>query len=126
MPRKIALVFLIVVNPLCVSLYLYYASSIWAPPEERGLYGGPGDPIIWGLSAFPWLAAGVLANIAVIPIIASGLFRHKDKRLFFVWCTFVLAWTSAIVYDNFRQYNGSLVSQDALGPGRPAHGPPKN
>jgi hypothetical protein len=125
MPRKIAFVFLILANPLCVSLYLFYASWIWAPPEEQGLYGGPGDPIIWGLSALPWLAAGAFANVVVIPIIASDVFRHKDIHLFLVWCTFVLVWIAALVYDNSRQYNGNLASQDTFSPGQRAHDPPK-
>lgn len=125
-PRRIAFIFLILANPLCLVLYLYYASWIWAAPEEQGLYGGPGDPIIWGLSALPWLAAGAFVNIVVIPIVATDLFRHKNVRLFLMWCTFVLVWISAIAYDSSRQYNGSLVSEDRFAPGASAHGPPRN
>ncbi len=121
--RNNALVFLIVTNLLSVSLYLYFASWIWAPPEEQGLYRGPGDPIIWAFLAFPWLAAGAVVNILVIPRIVNNLLYYRDLRLFFVWFTFVLAFISAFEYDRSRQYNGSLVSQDTFAPRRAGHGP---
>jgi hypothetical protein len=126
-PRKNALVFVVVTNLLVVSLYLYFASWIWAPPEDQGLYGGPGDPIIWAFLAFPCLAAGVFTNIVVIPRIANKVFYHKDLRLLFVWGACVFVFISAFEYDRSRQYNGSLVSQDRFAPpGQPSHGAQKD
>jgi hypothetical protein len=119
--RNGVLVFVVVANLLTTPLFLYFTSRFWAPPGEEGLWGGPGDPIFWTLLAFPWLAAGAFANLAVIPRIATEVFYRKDFRLLFIWCVCVLLFASAYVYDGSRQFNGSLVSEDKFAPAQPDH-----
>jgi hypothetical protein len=110
--RNGALVFVAVANLLATPLFLYFSSRIWAPRGQEGLWGGPGDAIIWTSLAFPWLVFGAFANIVVIPRIATEVFYRKDFRILFVWCACVLVFASAYVYDWSRQFNGNLVSED--------------
>lgn len=121
--RKRTLVLLVVINLLSVSLYLCFASLIWAAPGDRGLYGGPGDPIIWAFFAFPWLMVSVLVNIAAIPRIVSDLVYHRDFRRLFISLTCLFILICAFEYDRSRQYNGSLLSQRSPAPEQPSHRP---
>jgi hypothetical protein len=112
---------MVVANLSAIPLFLYFSSRIWAPRGQEGLWGGPGDAIIWTYLAFPWLAFGAFANIIVIHRVAVEIFYNKDFRLLFIWCTCPLVFFSAWVYDGSRQFNGSLVSDDNFTPRSPSH-----
>lgn len=124
--RNGALVFVVVANLLATPLFLYFSSEVWAPHGEEGLWGGPGDAIVWTYLAFPWLAFGAFANIVVIPRIAAEFFYRRDLRSLFIWCACLLVFFSAWFYDGSRQFNGSLVSQDKFAPGQSNHGSAKD
>ena len=110
--RRTTLVILSVLNVFCLSLYLFFASWIWAPADESGLLGGPGDPIIWTFAAFPFLMAGIVASIIIIPRIICDIFYYKDFRLLAVSSISIILFLSAFEYDRSRQYNGNLVTRD--------------
>jgi hypothetical protein len=108
---------LAVVNVTGIALFLVSASLIWAPPEEKGLYGGPGDPIIWTFFAFPFLAICTLFNFVMSRGVLIQLFYYRDWRPFLLWLMIIAIWFGAIRYDASRHYDGSWVSQD--NPGNP-------
>ncbi|RBP15894.1 hypothetical protein DFR50_107164 [Roseiarcus fermentans] len=82
--RNRALLFLMLANVSAVSLFLYFGSQLWAPPGQEGLWGGPGDPILWTFLAFPWLFVGALANIVVIPRIVAEVYYNRDLPLLLI------------------------------------------
>lgn len=93
-------------NIFGILLYLYYASRIWASPGEEGLPGGPGDPIIWTLSAFPVLVIFFLTNMAWLLLIINQWRRNKDWRPLIVFLFVCAFWFGAHYYDLARQYTG--------------------
>lgn len=109
--RNGVLLFLVVTNLLTIPLFLYFSSKFWAPLAEGGPGDGPGDALLWGRLAFPWLAAGVIVNISLFPKVIIEVFYRKDFRFFFIWCACILIFFAAWMYDNSRQ------PEDYLAPG---------
>ncbi len=121
--RNGVLVFLILANLLAIPLFLYFSSWIWAPQGQEGLWGGPGDAIIWTSLAFPWLIFGAFCNVVVIPRIATEVYYRKDFQILCIWSVCTLLLSSAYVYDGSHQYNGSLVAEGKIMPTKPSgHG----
>lgn len=87
-------------NILGIAAYLYLSSSTWVPPKEPA--GGPGDPIVWMLTAFPVIAACAILN--VIWIIRIFLRRGTRWGLAAIWLLVEVAWFSANRYDAYRSH----------------------
>jgi hypothetical protein len=113
--RNGALVLLVVANLLAIPLFLYFSSRFWTPAGEEGPLDGPGGALLWMFLAFPWLAAGALTNIAVIPRISTELLYRRDFRLLFIWCACLFIFLSAWVYDRSRQSNDYLAPDQGHG-----------
>jgi len=109
---KITKWLLIFVNIPGIALFLYFASKIWAPAADKGLYGGPGDPIIWTFLAFPFLAICTLVNFIASRGVLIRFFYHRDWRLFALYIVIIAAWIGAVKYDFSRPYDGSRLSQE--------------
>jgi hypothetical protein len=101
---------LLAVNIPGIALFLYFASGIWAPRGQEGLYYDAGDSVAWGLTAFPLLAVSALVNLIMSRSIFIHLFYYRDWRLFLVWLAIVLIWVSVIKYDSGRHFDGSRMS----------------
>ena len=102
----------IATNALGLLLYLYFASWIWAPPSEKGLYGGPGDPIIWVVFAFPFLLGFAVLNFLVFVSALVRAILYMKWRFFFIASFVIFAWCAAYTYDATRQYDGSWLQND--------------
>jgi len=102
----------IAVNIVGIVLYLYFASRIWAPPGESGLEGGPGDPFIWVISAFPFLAVCFIVNIIWLALMLFKLRKSSAWIGLLLWIFLMAAWLGANRYDVYRQYTGSPVQND--------------
>jgi hypothetical protein len=94
-------------NACAVLLYLYFASRVWPPAEWRKLNWaerhGPGDDIIWGLTAFPTLLVATILNLAVLGWVAWNRRRAGRSGITaWAWCIPAL-WLLAIVVDRYRQ-----------------------
>lgn len=68
---------LVIANFIGMSLYLYFSSFLWAPASQKGLVGGPGDPFLWGISAFPVLLFCFIMNL----IWAIALFVQMRRNM---------------------------------------------
>jgi hypothetical protein len=101
---------LLAVNIPGIALFLYFASGIWVPRGQEGLYYDAGDSVAWGLTAFPLLAVSALVNLIMSRSIFIHLFYYRDWRLFLVWLAIVLIWLSVIKYDSGRHFDGSRMS----------------
>jgi hypothetical protein len=76
---------LIAVNVPGIAIFLFFASWVWAPPGQEGLYYDAGDSIGWTLLAFPFLAICTLFNFIASRSVLIRLFYHRD------WMPFLLA-----------------------------------
>ncbi|QAU23075.1 hypothetical protein EO087_02960 [Dyella sp. M7H15-1] len=103
----------VAINAIGLILYLYFSSRIWAPADEAGLMGGPGDPILWAMTALPFLIVCSLINILWFVMILLRKKRSSFLKSFFVWVLVVAAWILANRYDEYRQYRGTVVMQHA-------------
>jgi hypothetical protein len=97
MSKKAALIW-VLPNILGIIAFLYLSSWSWLEPGAPA--GGPGDPIVWMLTAFPILAACSILNVIWIIRIVVKRDRHWKSAV--VWLLFVLAWYSAYRYDVYR------------------------
>src|SRR6185437_10283680 len=111
----------ILANVAGLITYLYFASWIWAPLGDRSLPGGPGDPIIWGLTAFPVLAVCSLMNVVWIVLIFLSAQRDKRWRDMMTCLIVIAIWISVNRYDEHRQYRGDDVAIGHQSPSAPAH-----
>lgn len=100
-------------NTIGVFIYLYFASRIWAPYGEEGLLGGSGDPIIWGLTAFPVLAFFSIVNLVWVILILYRFRDNRDWRSLVIWFVVLIFWGCTLGYDYSRQYNGNKVIVDS-------------
>ena len=100
-------------NAISLCLYLYFAALIWAPASEKGLYGGPGDPILWGAFAFPFLFLSTLLNFFVFVSSIVRAILYQRWKFFLLVCCIVITWCAAFEYDASRQFDGSWVQSDA-------------
>lgn len=98
-------------NLLGILLYLYLASKLWAPVGERGLEGGPGDPIIWTTTALPVLVLFSLLNIAWFLLIVLRFKKKKSWQPLIIWLVVILAWFGANRHDAHQQYTGDAVKK---------------
>jgi hypothetical protein len=99
----------LVTNVVVLLIFLYFCSWVWAPSGEEGLLGGPGDPIIFGLTAFPTLLFALILNVIWLVII---LFRARQVTLWKSLALFLLAiamWGASIVYVRSRMFTGCEV-----------------
>jgi hypothetical protein len=101
--------FATLLNVLCIGVYLFFSARFWAPSAERGLLGGPGDPIIWGLTAFPVLVLAFLFNLIWLVFSVSKRGGASRRHFIVLWFCVLAIWLGAIKLDRFRQYNGSAV-----------------
>jgi hypothetical protein len=108
---------LIAANVAGVALFLYFASWVWAPLGQEGLYYDAGDSVAWGLLAFPFLAICSLINFIASRSVLIQLFYYRNWRPFLVWLVIVAVWVSAFKYDSGRHFDGSRMSaQDSVSP----------
>ena len=101
---------LIAVNVPGIAIFLFFASWVWAPPGQEGLYYDAGDSIGWTLLAFPFLAICTLFNFIASRSVLIRLFYHRDWMPFLLWLVIVAAWFSAFKYDGGRHFDGSRMS----------------
>jgi hypothetical protein len=99
-------------NILGIIFYLRFASLIWAPSTEKGLYGGPGDPIIWVVFAFPFLLFFSALNLFILVSAFVRAILYKHWSFFFVVIGVVIGWIAAFSYDASRQFDGSWIQTD--------------
>lgn len=105
MSRTVALVW-VLPNILGIIAFLYFSSWGWVLPQAPA--GGPGDPIIWMLTAFPAMAACFTLDVAwLIRIIVKRDMRWKHAV---VWLLCVVAWCSAYRYNFNYNYGDSLLN----------------
>lgn len=106
---------LLAVNIPGIVLFIYFASGVWAPRGQEGLYYDAGDSAAWALTAFPILAASTLVNLVMSRSVSIHLFYYRDWRLFSLWLVIIIVWISAYKYDSSRHFDGSRMSaQDSL------------
>jgi hypothetical protein len=96
----------LLINAAGLVTYLYFASWIWARPSQENLLGGPGDPIIYMLSAFPILAACASLDLIWGVLILLRMRHNKNLKPIMVWLTVGVVWVCALTYDSSRQYTG--------------------
>ncbi|MGR3219285.1 MAG: hypothetical protein ACUZ8H_05625 [Candidatus Anammoxibacter sp.] len=101
--------FWILANLIGLTAFVYFSSRIWAPHEDKGLLGGPGDPIIFGLTAFPVLVACALLNLGWLSFIAFRAKHHHPKRPLIIWLVVILLWAGGIEYVRSRMYTGCQI-----------------
>jgi hypothetical protein len=101
---------LIAVNVPGIALFLFFASWVWAPLGQQGLYYDAGDSIGWTLLAFPFLAICTLINLIISRSVLIRLFYYRDWRPFLLWLIIVAVWFSAFKYDSGRHFDGSRMS----------------
>jgi len=106
---KVALALLFSLNLIGLTQYLRFASLVWAPRGQEGLLGGPGDPIIWVLSAVPWLVACSLMNLLAFRTICARLILAGRWVPALILVSAVAAWVAAFEYDSSRHYNGGAL-----------------
>jgi len=97
-------------NVVLLIVFLYFCSWVWAPSGEEGLLGGPGNPIIFGLTGFPTLLIALVLNIIWLVLI---LFRARQITLRKCLAFFLLAvvmWGASIVYVRSRMFTGCEVN----------------
>ncbi|HKU17906.1 MAG TPA: hypothetical protein VJP80_01400 [Candidatus Saccharimonadales bacterium] len=103
----------VAINAVGLILYLYFASKIWAFAGDVGLTGGPGDPIIWAMTALPFLVVCSFINIIWVVMMLLRKEKSSFLKTFLVWILVVAAWILANRYDEYRQYRGSAVQHRA-------------
>jgi uncharacterized BrkB/YihY/UPF0761 family membrane protein len=88
--------------------FFYFSSRLWSPTGEKGLLGGPGDPLIWAISILPILLVITVINLVWL---FKLLFRVKKEswRVLMAWVLVVIIWFCALWYDHYRSYDGSEV-----------------
>ena len=99
----------ILLNLLAMIAYLYFGSAVWAPKGEEGLLGGPGDPIIWTLTAFPFLVISGILDLAWLVLILKRRARDPNWYPITIWLIVIVAWWGVFSYDSSRQYTGNAV-----------------
>ncbi len=99
----------VLLNILAMIAYLYFASAIWAPKGEKGLLGGPGDPILWVFTAFPFMVAGTLLNLVWLILIFRRRRSEKNWYPIIAWLVVIAAWYGAKLYDGSRHFTGAAV-----------------
>lgn len=100
---------ILITNVTCLVFYLYFASYIWAPHEDKGLFGGPGDAIIWVVFALPFIVICIVVNAILLPgFCARAILRGRWRSLATLFVCIML-WVAAVSYDSSRQYNGSKL-----------------
>jgi hypothetical protein len=119
--RNRALVFLVVGNLLTIPLFLYFSSKFWAPLIEGGPGDSPADALLWGRLAFPWLAAGAVIDISILPKVVIEVFHRKDFPFLFIWCACILIFFSAWMYDASRQPGDYLAPSGDSSLGQSGH-----
>jgi len=107
---NLSLWLLIAVNAPGIGLFLYFASWIWAPRGQEGLYYDAGDSISRTLLAFPFLAICTLFNIIISRSVFIGLFYYREFRQFALWLTLIMIWFGAVKYDLGRHFDGSRMT----------------
>lgn len=101
--------FLLIVNVLGVAAFLYFASWEWAPTGQSSLVGGPGDPFVWMLTAFPAFAACSLVNIFWFLSTIRKAKQDKPSYLNVAWLAIVIIWIGAFRYDAHNSYQGTAT-----------------
>lgn len=99
----------IFLNGVGVPLYLYLSSRLWAPNGQAGLRGGPGDPIVWGLTVLPILVVFCIINLIWLRSIFLRWLRTKKFSVVIVYLLVSTAWCSAIIYSNSRGFTGAWL-----------------
>lgn len=101
---------LVAVNVPGIALFLYFASWVWAPPGQEGLYYDAGDSIGWTLLAFPFLAICTLINFILSKSVLISFFYYKDWRPLVLLVMTIIVWFAAFKYDSGRHFDGSRMS----------------
>jgi hypothetical protein len=100
-------------NAVALLVFLYFCSWVWAPRGEEGLLGGPGDPIIFGLTAFPAFLVGLVINIIWLVVILFRARRVSQWRAVALLLLAVAVWGASIVYVRSRMFTGCEVYPNA-------------
>ena len=89
-------------NALGICCYLKLASSLWAPPDEYGMPGGPGDAFYWLLYLVPILVGFLTLNFAALTVILRrGL--HPNLVISLVaWFVVAALWGATVSLDHER------------------------
>ena len=97
----------VLINFFGVAGYLLFSSWTWPRADAEGMPGGPGDPIIWMLSALPCIAICAVLNVVWIIRISR---KNDDLRLrsIVIWLIVIFAWICANRYDAYRSNVGHL------------------
>ena len=88
-------------NIVGLALYLYFASWIWTPADEREV-PCTGDGVIWMLSAFPVLILYAIANFVWIILILRSIRNGGEWHLSLSWVATVIVWVAAFSYGGSR------------------------
>jgi len=110
--RGAMLILLVTFNIVGLTLFLYFASFIWAPRGDEGLLGGPGEAIIWTLGALPWPVLCALLNLLVFRTACARLILYGRWGTAACLLAITVLWITAFEYDLSRHYNGSLIRSD--------------
>ena len=105
---------LLIFNLVGLIIYLRSASLIWAPRGDEALDGGPGDPIIWVVYAFPSVFICTCVNIIALPIMGCRAIMQRRWGPPAQLVVVMLLWATAFEYDSSRHYKGDVVP--AIGP----------
>jgi hypothetical protein len=93
---------LLVANGLALIVFLYFCSWVWAPRGQEGLLGGPGDPIIFCLTALPVLVLALVFNVVWLIVIFSRARRIALWRSMALLLLTIAMWAASIAYDRSR------------------------
>lgn len=106
---KASEIILIVLNVFGLAAFLCFSSLIWAPRGDEGLYGGPGDPIIWVIGALPWLAICSFFNLLALRTFFARAIIYRRWRPLLLLIVLISLWICAFEYDSSRHYDGHLL-----------------
>lgn len=101
---------LVLLNLPGIALFIYFASWVWAPGGQEGLYYDAGDSIAWGLLALPFLLVCNLVNLILFRTVFTRALLYHDWRPLLLWVAIIAVWASVFRYDSGRHFDGSRMT----------------
>lgn len=87
-----------------MAAYLYFASKTWVRPGEEGLHSMTGEPIVWAITAVPFLLASTVVNLVWLAVLFYYMLarRRGPWSDLIVFSAVLCAWMVALVLDFSR------------------------
>lgn len=85
-----------------------FASQLWPQPEDAGT-NLAGNPIVWGLTAFPVFAVCSLMNVVWLTLIVLDSRKGKGWRSMLPWLLVIGAWVLVYRVDFYNINYGTTL-----------------